>query len=105
MILYIANEKEFQEINDKETFTSSTLTSEGFIHCSKPNQVIDVVNKHFKGEKSLFILCIDEDMVTSEIKYENKHGNTELYPHIYGELNLNSVKKVIKLECSKNNRI
>ena len=59
---------------------ADSLDTEGFIHCSKPDQVIAVANFIFHGQSNLVILEIDEAKVVSEIKYEagNSSQNNEL---------------------------
>jgi uncharacterized protein (DUF952 family) len=37
------------------------------------------------------LLSIDESKLTSPIREENTEGGTELYPHIYGPLNVSAV--------------
>lgn len=81
--------------NEKE-YAGDTLKKEGFIHCSTPDQVIEVANYMFKGRIDLQILVIDEKMVHAPIKYEDA-GNGKLYPHIYGPLNTDAVISVFDL--------
>ena len=52
----------------------SSLPPEGFIHCSTPEQVIQVANARFRGRTDLLLLTIDTDKVGPEIRYENLEG-------------------------------
>ncbi|SRR5258706_2634426 len=103
-ILHIAEKGHWEEAKNKGIYTVESLTSQGFIHCSFPNQVVNTANALFKGRKDLVLLHIDSALVTSEIKYEKPIAptnistpkkvsgpNTKKYPHIYGPLNLNAV--------------
>jgi uncharacterized protein (DUF952 family) len=36
-------------------------------------------------------MCIDTDKVTPQIRYENCEDGSELFPHIYGKINLDAV--------------
>ena len=67
---------------------------EGFIHCSTHEQVIQVANARFRGQSGLVLLFIDADKVAAEIIYENLEGGPQLFPHIYGELNVDAVAQV-----------
>lgn len=71
---------------------------EGFIHCSTREQVIQVANLRFRGQTGLVLLSIDTDKVTAEILYENLEGGQQMFPHIYGELNLDAVVQVAEFE-------
>ena len=81
------------------TYRSNTLDSEGFIHCSTIAQVIGSANRFFKDQTDLVILKIDIDRVTPEIRYEGADANN-LFPHIYGELNIDAVIGSIDLESN-----
>lgn len=43
----------------------------------------------------MVLICIDEDKLTSEIKYEDSDNCGRYYPHIYGEINMDSVVQVL----------
>lgn len=90
MILHICNKKDWKKALESGEYQHATLESQGFIHCSKPEQIVKVANFNFKGQEDLILLLIDDKKVTSEIKYEDG-GNGELYPHIYGPLNIDAV--------------
>lgn len=47
------------------------------------------------------MLCIEPRRVRAEIRYENTNGEEELFPHIYGALNLDAVMQVIALKPNK----
>lgn len=96
-ILHITQRKQWEQAKPFQIYCGDTLDSEGFIHCSTPMQVVKVANSFFLNQKGLVLLCIDSDQVQSEIKYEGFEGN-ELFPHIYGPLNLDAVSKVLSFE-------
>ncbi len=101
IILHITQNKEWEKAKNLGTYCSNTLESEGFIHCSTLTQVIGSANRFFKDQKDLVILKIDVDLVNSEIRYEGAAANN-LFPHIYGELNIDAVTQVIDLESDNN---
>ncbi|MEH2626356.1 uncharacterized protein (DUF952 family) [Bradyrhizobium sp. AZCC 1719] len=80
-------------------YRSPSFDSEGFIHCSTPDQVVEVANYLFRGQRGLVLLVIDPDRVISPIRYEDA-GNGKLYPHIYGPLNPSAVVAVEPFEPS-----
>lgn len=76
-----------------------SLESEGFIHCSTHEQILEVANYLFRGQRDLLLLVIDPQKVLPSIRYEDA-GNGKFYPHIYGPLNVNAVVAVQKFEPS-----
>jgi uncharacterized protein (DUF952 family) len=97
-ILHITHSGQWEAAKNLGTYRSDTLATEGFIHCSTLAQVIGSANRFFKHQQDLVILVIDIDRVTSEIKYEGADPNN-LFPHIYGELNIDAVTQAIDLEA------
>lgn len=96
-ILHITHKQEWENAKKLGAYCSNTLESEGFIHCSTLAQVIGSANRFFKGQKDLIILKIDADRVKPEIRYEGAETNN-LFPHIYGALNLDAVIQLIDLD-------
>jgi uncharacterized protein (DUF952 family) len=97
MIIYHITRKNEMKILDGEEYTGDTLKTEGFIHCSTLNQVIGVADLRFKGQTDLVLLCIETDLVKPEIRYENLEGGKKLFPHIYGALNSDAIRKLVYL--------
>lgn len=64
---------------------------DGFIHCSTASQVMRVARVRFRGRNDVVLLRIDPDSVEREVRLENLEGGDELFPHIYGELELSAV--------------
>jgi len=50
-----------------------------------------VARRLFRGRRDLVLLRIDGDLVEPEVRLENLEGGDELFPHIYGELDLSAV--------------
>ncbi len=71
-----------------------SLAAEGFIHCSRPEQVAATMRRHFPGRSDMLMLVLDPARVTAEIRDEDLYGRGETFPHIYGPLNLDAVIEV-----------
>jgi len=99
IILHITKREQWEEAKLRKTYCGDTLESQGFIHCSTRGQIMRVANALFRGKKGLVLLCIETARVQSEIRYEGTER--ELYPHIYGPLNADSVIKVLDFEPRK----
>lgn len=94
MILHICKKSAWNQAQNAGEYRGDTLESEGFIHCSTSEQVVEVADSLFKGVQDLLLLLIDENKVVSAIKFEDS-GNGNLYPHIYGPLNLDAITKTV----------
>ena len=97
-IFHITKREEWERAEPDGSYRTPTLASEGFIHCSGRDQVIRIANALFHGQAGLVLLEIDPRRVGAEIRYENCEGGQEVFPHIYGALNLDSVVRVLALE-------
>jgi uncharacterized protein (DUF952 family) len=100
-ILHITQRQAWETAKNLGTYRSNTLDTEGFMHCSTTAQVIGSANRFFKNQTDLVILIIDVDRVRAEIRYEGEVASN-LFPHIYGELNLDAVIQSIDLEPDEN---
>jgi uncharacterized protein (DUF952 family) len=85
-------------VADQRTWAAATTAYrpggfevEGFIHCSTASQVLKVLRRLFPGRRDLVLLRIDPRLLGSEVWFENLEGGDELFPHIYGELDLDAV--------------
>ena len=97
-IFHITRCADWQKALEDGAYQADTLASQGFIHCSTRAQVLGVANRMFRAQHGLVLLEIDSRRVQPEIRRENLEGGTELFPHIYGPLNLEAVEKVIEFE-------
>jgi uncharacterized protein (DUF952 family) len=75
----------------RPAYRPAEFDEDGFIHCSTASQVMKVARRRFRGRADLVLLRIDPDLVEPELRLENLEGGDELFPHIYGELDLSAV--------------
>ncbi|HET6626478.1 MAG TPA: DUF952 domain-containing protein [Nocardioidaceae bacterium] len=69
-----------------------TLEQEGFIHCSRREQVEAVRERFYRGlDEPLLLLEIDTDQLDSPWQLDPLPETGEEFPHIYGPLNLDAV--------------
>lgn len=99
VIMHIAERESWEQAQGTGHYRPGSLGSEGFIHCSRPDQVLRVANTLYRGPAGLVLLCIDTDKVVPEIRYEDLEGGRKLFPHIYGALNLDAVTELIDFEA------
>ena len=108
MIYHITSLGEWQAAQQRGEYRAASLETEGFIHCSTETQVLPVAEKYYRGRGRLPLLAIDPTRLSSELRWEPPSGGApppgvpegELFPHIYGPINLDAVVKVFDLEPS-----
>lgn len=98
MIYHIISKEAWMIARENRLYEPPSLQTDGFIHCSTEEQVSGVANTLYTGRTDLFVLGIQEDQVEAEIVYEDLYEMNQLYPHIYGGLNLNAVQKMYRFE-------
>ncbi len=97
MIYHIVSTQNWQKAIQQGFYTADSLAKEGFIHTSTAGQVQGVLRRYYKDQHNLLLLHIDETKLTAPLKFELAPSVNELFPHIYGRLNLNSVINVEKI--------
>ncbi len=65
---------------------------DGFIHFSTAAQVAETAAKHFAGQSDLLLVHVDTAPLGDRLKWEPSRGG-DLFPHLYGPLNLAAVLK------------
>lgn len=107
LILHITNSAAWDEARMIGLYRAASLDSEGFIHCSGPEQVLTVANNFYRGQTGLLLLMIDPARLSAPLKYEppaHPTGHSEqpdpeveeaLFPHLYGPLNVDAVVRVL----------
>lgn len=94
LIFHIAEPEAWKRAQERGVYEPSGFAREGFIHCSRREQLEGVAASLFAGRDYVFLLTIDEDLVEAEIRYESI-DTPDAFPHIYGRLNLDAVVKVM----------
>ena len=95
MIIHCMHEKLWNKVKNKESFGKKDVRKFGFIHCSTVEYFWRVA-PNFKGVKEpLVLICIDENKLLSEVKYEDSDGTGRYNLHVYGEINTDSVVAVL----------
>lgn len=93
MIYHVTYQDAWAHALETGYYEAPSLHSEGFIHTSRKEQVATVLNRYYRNTKNLLVLHIDESRLTSPLKYELAISVNELFPHIYGPVNIESVIK------------
>jgi uncharacterized protein (DUF952 family) len=95
LIYHIAYQRDWAEARSVGRYTVSTrgvsLSDQGFIHASTAGQVADAANQFYAGEDDLIVLVINERLLEAPVRYEQVGEGDDVFPHIYGPLNVDAV--------------
>jgi uncharacterized protein (DUF952 family) len=92
-IFHIASAEAWAAAQASGEYRGDTLATEGFIHCSRAERVAAVANAFYAGRSDLVLLRIERDRVSPDVRDEPSGG--DVFPHIYGALNLDAVAEVL----------
>jgi uncharacterized protein (DUF952 family) len=99
MIYKICPASAWREAERQGVFRGSPVDiSDGYIHFSTASQVAETARKHFVGQTGLFLIAVDADRLGDALRWERSR-NDELFPHLYGELDLGAVTGVLSLRA------
>ena len=96
LIVHLCPHHEWLEAKQRGAYSDNSLTQEGFIHCSRPDQLLQVANRYYRAVPEMKVLWIESEKLTSEIHWETSKGG--LFPHVYGPINLPAVAAVTDLQ-------
>ena len=101
LIYHIAEETAWRQALEDGLYRASSLVSEGFIHASTRNQVVDTANSFYHGNNGLVLLEIDTQALPVDVRYELA-PNGGSYPHIYGPVYPQAVVRVLPFPADEN---
>lgn len=94
IIYHLIDLASWESAQSNREHRAESLTSEGFMHCSETEeQMLRVANRLYASRNDLLALEVDTERLTSALQREPSRSG-EIYPHIYGPLNLDAVVKV-----------
>ena len=84
----------------RQSTRGRTLADDGFIHASTDGQWQKVRRSIYaEYPEALVLLAIDSGLLTSEVRMEvGDPASGELFPHIYGPIDVSAVVAVRRLE-------
>ncbi len=93
-IYHMTSEAEWDAQSDADAYVAPSLESDGFIHASHANQIVETANRIFAGRTDLRILVVDVDKLTAPLKVEDSYGHGS-FPHVYGPIDKAAVIEVV----------
>ncbi len=94
VIYHVTTSNAWEEAQAKQSYVPKDFEKDGFIHCSIERQIEGVLERFYKGQTGLVKLKIEKAKVQRPVLFELADDLNELFPHIYGPLNLDSVVAV-----------
>ena len=64
--------------------------SDGYIHLSTAEQVVETAAKHFADQSDLVLVAVEADALAPDLKWEASRGGA-LFPHLYRDMRMEDV--------------
>jgi uncharacterized protein (DUF952 family) len=105
-IYHLVTEGELRAQVKRDEYIPSQFDQDGFIHCTgEADTLLAVANDYFSGtEEPVLVLVIETVKLIAEVRFEppapiegsaTSHlEGAQLFPHIYGPLNLDAVTEI-----------
>lgn len=90
-IVHALSRADWQSFQEHGEYRPSSLDTQGFVHCSKPGQIVVVADVNHADSAELVLLLLDESSLDSPVRYETSEDGESAYPHVYGPLTLDAV--------------
>jgi uncharacterized protein (DUF952 family) len=105
VIYHITSRTSWADAKKSDAYTADSLSTQGFIHCSKADQVVRVADTWYTGQHGLVLLEIDLTRLKPEVRWEpGTDKPDDLFPHIYGPINADAVSRVLDFEPGPDGR-
>ena len=94
IIYHLTNRADWAAAQAAGQLRPESLAAEGFIHCSKDQeQMLRVAQRLYPGRADLLALEVDTALLAAPLVTEPSRSG-ELYPHIYGPLEIGAVTAI-----------
>lgn len=101
IIYHITRPEIWQRSAVSGIYLPENFEKDGFIHCSKKEQIPEVGKRYYSNQSGLILLSINLSKVQATLKWENTEGDAELFPHIYGTLNADAVEFIAQFRSNE----
>ena len=100
VVFHIVGSRDWADAQGRGHYAPDAFAAEGFVHLSNRDQVLRPANLLYCGRTDLKLLVIEVSRLRAQVVYEpGSHGEDELFPHLYGQLNLDAVIDVVDFPC------
>ena len=102
-LFHITTQSQWQQALQEGRYHPPSLDLEGFIHFSSERQWLTTANRFFRGQPDLVLLSVNSERLQAELKLEA--ADDDVFPHLYGELNLDAVIEVYELPLGEDQQV
>lgn len=96
--VYALSPSDWKTFERTGTYRPPSLDEEGFVHCSKPEQIVLVADTVHADSDEMVLLLLDEPRFESPVRYETNGDRNSAFPHVYGPLTLDTVVETFDFE-------
>lgn len=91
--LHLVPEPVWEAHQGAATYTPERYADDGFVHCTDGEaNLLGVANTFYRADdRPYVVLVLDVDRLQSPVRYDDP---AQIYPHIYGPINLDAVVDV-----------
>lgn len=93
-IYHISNQSDWDSQADSIEYSLKSLDVEGFIHCSKFEQIPATLKRFFAEHEDILIFKIDTKRLASSLIYEASSDGSGFFPHAFGPINKSSIIEI-----------
>jgi uncharacterized protein (DUF952 family) len=95
----ICDREEWESALAQGVFKGSAVDRrDGFIHFSAAHQLRETARRHFAHRPDLVLLAVEAQALGADLIWEKSRGG-DLFPHLYGPLDVKKVHAVASLPC------
>lgn len=99
-VYHLCTKDQYSQNKTEEHYVTSNFDQIGFIHCCTKDQLPGVLERFFETDQELIALEINPSKIIPKLIYEVSDRGVELFPHVYGPINLSSVEEIVELDYS-----
>lgn len=94
-IYHIAILADWENQTNEKEYSIESLNEDGFIHCSKYEQLNATLKRFFEDRKDIVVLRIDTKLLNIPLIYEAADDGSGFFPHAFGPIQKNAIVEVI----------
>src|SRR3954471_2886405 len=96
-VFHITERSAYAAALESGKYEAESLVTQGFIHCSKREQILRTAGRFYGGKANLVLLCIDASLLGPALRFEAADG--EQFPHCYAAIPLEAIVAGIDFPC------
>jgi uncharacterized protein (DUF952 family) len=100
-IYHIVTLTQWELQKNEQIYIHPSLAAEGFIHASTAEQLQATIQRYYANEKSVIVLKIEVAKLKNTLKYELAPSTNQLFPHIFGVLNMDAVVELRQVKVDR----